>query len=355
MRTWLEINLNNIEHNLSQIEKLTNKKVIPVIKANAYGLGSIEIAKYLSNKNYDLYAVANFNEALEIKESGINIKTLIMGNNDAHDLKLAIENGFSVTISSWDDIKNLENTPDSTNSLIHIKVDTGMGRIGFSPDDIEGVIQNIKNNSLGTIEGIYSHLSSADDNEDDFTLSQINQFSKYENNKNIQFRHILNTPGIFKYYKNTNTNFVRPGISMYGVLLFDSPLKNILKPVFKLKTKIIYLKKLQKETFISYGKTESGKKGDIIATLPIGYADGLDRRFSNGGTVKISNQECKIIGRVCMDMTMIVIPESIKDRVKIGTEVDIYDEEIQIAAEKIGTIADELMTRINKRVQRRHI
>ena len=100
MRTWLEINLNNIEHNLSQIEKLTNKKVIPVIKANAYGLGSIEIAKYLSNKNYDLYAVANFNEALEIKESGINIKTLIMGNNDAHDLKLAIENGFSVTISS---------------------------------------------------------------------------------------------------------------------------------------------------------------------------------------------------------------------------------------------------------------
>ena len=142
---------------------------------------------------------------------------------------------------------------------------------------------------------------------------------------------------------------------MYGVLLFDSPLKSILKPVFKLKTKIIYLKKLQKETFISYGKTESGKTGDIIATLPIGYADGLDRRFSNGGTVKISGRECKIIGRVCMDMTMIVIPESIKDRVEIGTEVDIYDEEIQTAAEKIGTIADELMTRINKRVQRRYV
>ena len=112
---------------------------------------------------------------------------------------------------------------------------------------------------------------------------------------------------------------------------------------------------MQKETFISYGKTESGKKGDIIATLPIGYADGLDRRFSNGGIVKILDQKCKIIGRVCMDMTMIVIPESIKDRVKIGTEVDIYDEEIQTAAEKIGTIADELMTRINKRVQRRYV
>ena len=355
MRSWLEINLNNLSYNLAQIEKLTNKKVIPVIKANAYGLGSIQIAQYLKSKDYDLYAVANFREALEIKESGVNIKTLIMGNNDKDDLQQAIKNNFSITISSWDDIKNLETIASNINSLIHVKIDTGMGRIGFLPSEAEKAIQYIKTNNLGEIEGIYSHLSSADENEDEFTLNQITQFSKYENNENIKFRHILNSPGIFKYYKNTNTNYVRPGIAMYGILLFDSPLKNILKPVFKLKTKIIYLKKLQKETFISYGKTESGQKGDIIATLPIGYADGLDRRFSNGGIVKVLGQECKIIGRVCMDMTMIVIPESIKDRVEIGTEVDIYDEEIQTAAEKIGTIADELMTRINKRVQRRHI
>ncbi len=355
MRSWLEINLNNLSYNLAQIEKLTNKKVIPVIKANAYGLGSIQIAKYLKSKDYDLYAVANFHEALEIKESGVNIKTLIMGNNDKDDLQQAIKNNFSITISSWDDIKNLETITGNISSLIHIKIDTGMGRIGFLPSEADQAMQYIKTNNLGKIEGIYSHLSSADENEDEFTLNQITQFSKYENNKNIKFRHILNSPGIFKYNKNTNTNYVRPGIAMYGILLFDSPLNKILKPVFKLKTKIIYLKKLQKETFISYGKTESGEKGDIIATLPIGYADGLDRRFSNGGTVKISGQECKIIGRVCMDMTMIVIPKSIKHRVEIGTEVDIYDEEIQTSAEKIGTIADELMTRINKRVQRRYV
>lgn len=355
MRSWLEVNLKNIEFNLNEIEKLTNKKVIPVIKANAYGLGSIEVVKYLSKKNYKLFAVANFQEALEIKNYGLNNKILIMGNNDKDDLELAIEHGFSITISSWNDIKNLEMLHNSNKALIHIKIDTGMGRIGFSIDDSDEAIQYINNTKLGTIEGIYSHLSSADANEDEFTLQQINLFKKYEDMKEIPFIHILNSPGIFKYSKYTKSNFVRPGISMYGILLFNTPLQKLLKPVFKLKTKIIYIKTLNINTFISYGKTEEGQKGDMIATLPIGYADGLDRRFSNGGTVKISDQECKIIGRVCMDMTMIVIPESIRDSVKIGTEVDIYDEDIQTAAEKIGTIADELMTSINKRVHRKYV
>ena len=168
MRSWLEINLNNLSYNLAQIEKLTNKKVIPVIKANAYGLGSIQIAQYLKSKDYDLYAVANFREALEIKESGVNIKTLIMGNNDKDDLQQAIKNNFSITISSWDDIKNLETIASNINSLIHVKIDTGMGRIGFLPSEAEKAIQYIKTNNLGEIEGIYSHLSSADENEDEY-------------------------------------------------------------------------------------------------------------------------------------------------------------------------------------------
>ena len=355
MRSWLEVNLKNIEFNLNQIENLTQKKAIPVIKANAYGLGSIEVAKYLSKKNFKLFAVANLQEALEIKNSGLDNKIFIMGNNDKDDLKLAIENGFSITISSWDDIKNLEKLKTSKEVLIHIKIDTGMGRIGFSSEDSDGVIKYINKNKLGTIQGIYSHLSSADENEDEFTLEQINLFKRYEENKDIPFKHILNSPGIFKYSKYTNTNYVRPGISMYGILLFDTPLKKLLKPVFTLKSKIIYIKTLNKNTFISYGKTAEGGKGDIIATLPIGYADGLDRRFSNGGTVKIHGKKCTIIGRICMDMTMIIIPNNLKNKVGVGTEVEIYGQDINEKAQSIGSIADELMTRINKRVSRKYI
>lgn len=355
MRSWLEVNLKNIEFNLNQIENLTQKKAIPVIKANAYGLGSIEVAKYLSKKNFKLFAVANLQEALEIKNSGLDNKIFIMGNNDKDDLKLAIENGFSITISSWDDIKNLEKLKTSKEVLIHIKIDTGMGRIGFSSEDSDGVIKYINKNKLGTIQGIYSHLSSADENEDEFTLEQINLFKKYEGMKDIPFIHILNSPGIFKYSKYTNTNYVRPGISMYGILLFDTPLKKLLKPVFTLKSKIIYIKTLNKNTFISYGKTAEGEKGDIIATLPIGYADGLDRRFSNGGTVKIHGKKCTIIGRICMDMTMIIIPNNLKNKVGVGTEVEIYGQDINEKAQSIGSIADELMTRINKRVSRKYI
>ena len=183
MRSWLEVNLKNIEFNLNQIENLTQKKAIPVIKANAYGLGSIEVAKYLSKKNFKLFAVANLQEALEIKNSGLDNKIFIMGNNDKDDLKLAIENGFSITISSWDDIKNLEKLKTSKEVLIHIKIDTGMGRIGFGSEDSYGVIKYINENKLGTIQGIYSHLSSADENEDEFTLEQINLFKKHEENK----------------------------------------------------------------------------------------------------------------------------------------------------------------------------
>ena len=355
MRSWLEVNLKNIEFNLNQIENLTQKKAIPVIKANAYGLGSIEVAKYLNKKNFKLFAVANLQEALEIKNSGLDNKIFIMGNNDKDDLKLAIENGFSITISSWDDIKNLEKLKTSKEVLIHIKIDTGMGRIGFSSEDSDGVIKYINKNKLGTIQGIYSHLSSADENEDEFTLEQINLFKKYEGMKDIPFIHILNSPGIFKYSKYTNTNYVRPGISMYGILLFDTPLKKLLKPVFTLKTKVIYIKTLNNNTFISYGKTAEGGKGDIIATLPIGYADGLDRRFSNGGTVKIHGKKCTIIGRICMDMTMIIIPNNLKNKVGVGTEVEIYGQDINEKAQSIGSIADELMTRINKRVSRKYI
>ena len=355
MRSWLEVNLKNIEFNLNQIENLTQKKAIPVIKANAYGLGSIEVAKYLSKKNFKLFAVANLQEALEIKNFGLDNKIFIMGNNDKDDLKLAIENGFSITISSWDDIKNLEKLKTSKEVLIHIKIDTGMGRIGFSSEDSDGVIKYINKNKLGTIQGIYSHLSSADENEDEFTLEQINLFKKYEGMKDIPFIHILNSPGIFKYSKYTNTNYVRPGISMYGILLFDTPLKKLLKPVFTLKTKVIYIKTLNNNTFISYGKTAEGEKGDIIATLPIGYADGLDRRFSNGGTVKIHGKKCTIIGRICMDMTMIIIPNNLKNKVGVGTEVEIYGQDINEKAQSIGSIADELMTRINKRVSRKYV
>lgn len=355
MRTWAEINLDNLKFNLAKIKEYSgNKKIIGVIKADAYGTGAEKIGRTLLENGVELLAVACLNEALELKKSGIGEEILILGCTPLEDFHEAISNGFHLTISS---VRELEFIKD--NELypkIQIKVDTGMGRVGFKVKDALNAIEYIKRDNIGQLLGVYTHLSVADDKEEtNYTIAQIEKFKPFEDLSFIKYRHILNSSGCVRFGGHTNTNYARAGILLHGIVPYLCEEQQEFKKVFKLKTKVLFVKKLAEKEFISYGKTYYGDVGSSIATLPVGYADGWDRRFSNGGKVEILGIECEVVGRVCMDMCMVKIPRELEGRINEGLEVTLLGEDISEKAQSIQTIPYELMTGIGKRVTKRYI
>lgn len=355
MRTWAEINLDNLAHNVDKIRELSGgKKVIGVIKANAYGMGAIEYARELVKSGVEILGVACYEEACELRDAGIKSNILVFGCTPLESIETAINIDLHLTVSSMEEIYFLEEKDNYPK--IHIKVDTGMGRIGFSPKKAMKAIKYIRENKIAEICGVYTHLSVADDPlEDEYTMEQIEKFKSFEELEGIEYTHILNSCGSIRFGNDTKSSHVRPGILLHGIVPYESELQGEFKPVFKLKTKVLYLKKLEEDSYISYGKTYKGKLGDVIATLPVGYADGFNRKFSNGGKVTIKGVSCPVIGRVCMDMTMVKIPKEIVSEVSVGTSVTLIGKDISSKAESIGTIPYEIMTGFGRRVSKFYI
>lgn len=355
MRTWAEINLDNLGHNVRKIRELSGgKEVMGVIKANAYGMGAIEYARELEKNGVKMLGVACYEEACELKDAGIEAEVLVFGCTPRESVATAIEKGMHLTISSKSEMEFLER--NKLYPKIHIKVDTGMGRVGYTPEEGMEAIKYIRENKIADVVGVYTHLSVADDvEEDEYTLGQIEKFKAFEELEGIQYRHILNSCGSIRFGDKTETTHVRPGILLHGIVPFESELQGQFKHVFKLKTKVLYMKELRNGEYISYGKSYQGKPGQIIATLPVGYADGFNRKLSNGGKVMIKGVECPVVGRVCMDMTMVRIPEELRGFVKVGTGATLIGDDISRKAEEIGTIPYEVMTGIGRRVTRCYI
>ncbi len=355
VRTWAEINLDNLRYNVQKIRELSGgKEVMGVIKADAYGMGSVEYARELVESGVKILGVACYEEASELKKCGIDVDVLVFGCTPLESMERAIEKNIHLTISSAKEIDFLER--NNLKPKIHIKVDTGMGRVGFTPSEAMEAIKYIRKNEIGQILGVYSHLSVADDvEEDEYTLGQIEKFKPFEELEGIRYKHILNSCGAIRFGDKTNSNLVRPGILLHGIVPFDSNLQNEFKYVFKLKSKVLYLKTIKEGAFISYGKSYYAEKGEVIATIPVGYADGFSRKFSNCSTVIIKGVECPVVGRICMDMTMVRIPEEIQEEVKIGSGVTLIGEDIMEKSEVAGTIPYELMTNLGRRVSRFYI
>jgi len=357
-RTQLEINLEAITHNLNYFRSLIHQKtkIMIMVKAFSYGSGSHEIARLLQHQKIDYLGVAYTDEGVELRKAGISLPIMVM-NPDFENFKNIIDYNLEPEIYSFKSLKEF-NKLANANSVyaypIHIKIDTGMKRLGFELKETKKLITEIKKMKAVKIKSIFSHLVASDDKKHDkFTEKQIADFNnianKIENQINYKFtRHILNSSGIERF-SNAQFDMVRLGIGLYGISCVN---KANVKNISTLKTKISQVKTIKAAETIGYGRKGKVDKETKIAILPIGYADGLNRKLSNGlGYVLIKNKKAKFIGNICMDMCMIDLTDI---EAKENDEIIIFGENLPITeiAEKLETIPYEILTGISQRVKR---
>jgi len=350
--TVVEVHLPNLYYNYQTIQKIIgNKTIIPVVKADAYGHGAIEVVGYLREKGIDYFAVSLLEEALELRKIYSDIHILCMGIVENDGLLIASENDITVTMSNFN---QLENYPKLSKKLkVHLNVDTGMNRLGFrNHDDIKKALRILDHNSDFYVEGIYSHFSTADENISYYEF-QLERFSEILRMLRYPFKmvHISNSSAQLKFEKNLNyTTHTRLGISLYG--LTSENHGDLLKNTFFLKTKISQLNYLQAGERLGYGAAYTATKPEIIAVLPLGYADGFIRK-NTGGDVEINGKRFPIIGRICMDQMFI----RIDDTVSKSDVVTLFGGLISIdeVAKRLDTINYEIICDITKRVPREYI
>ena len=356
--TWVEIDLNAVKTNLETVKRIVGQDVsiLAIVKADAYGHGAVTVSKTLLENGVDILGVATLEEALELRESGINDQIIILGGIQTNEIDDVIKYGIIPTIYDLDILRDLSNAAKKINKNYHyhLKIDTGMSRLGIKYEDVEQFFEMHEKYKNLRLEGLFTHLANADDIKDDYTNKQIELFNESLNkflklNIKPRYYHMANSAAI-QNFPHSHGNLVRPGIMIYG-----SGGSNgfNLSPVMKLKSKIIQLKSHEKGTPISYGGTYITERDSLIAVVPIGYADGYLRILSNKSFVSIDGKRAPVVGRVCMDFIMIDVTE-IKD-VKVGDVVTLFGDSTVSLEDVAGwaeTIPYEIMTLVGKRVHR---
>lgn len=353
---FLEVNVNNFEFNINQIQNKVGKnvKIMPVIKANGYGT-YINKRIDIINK-FDIVAVANVDEGVFLRKNGFEKEIFVLNQPYETEIEKIIKYNIVVGISSRNFAKKLGETGKDIN--VHVEIGTGMGRTGVHPYRIEAYLKDLAPNIH--VEGIYTHFSSADI-DDEYTEKQLHSFKvAVEKAKEmlgeIKYIHSAASNAILNY-PESHFNLVRPGIIIYGYAAADDTLDKIdLKPVAKLKATVTFLKEVDPGTSIGYSRSYITTKQTKVATIPIGYADGFRRDFSNGWEVLIRGKKVPIIGKVCMDSFMADVSE-IED-VQVGDEVIIWDNEnitLEQLAQKCNTINYEILCTVSDRVPRKFI
>jgi len=372
-QSYIEIDLNRLENNFKEIKKISGaSKVAAVLKANGYGLGAVTLSKELEKLGIDYICVSSLNEAMELRAEYIYKPILVLGYVKEDMFDILVQNRIDATIYNFDQCYKLNEAAKKLNTVvdIHVKIDTGMGRLGFLIDDenMDSTIENIiKIYNLSNIhlKGIFTHLSDADGYEKGFTKGQYEKFNNVidilkENNVEIPIKHIANDAGsiVFDY----NMDMIRMGIGLYGY--YSAPIvkrasKINIEEIASFFTTVSNVKYLDKDETIGYNRTFITEKKTKVATIAIGYADGYPYSLSNKGYVLIKGKKAKILGKVCMDQTMVDISD-IED-VKIGDAVLLYGHDkdnylpIYDVADKANTIIYDLICRLSMRVPRIYI
>ncbi|OWK27065.1 MAG: alanine racemase [Parcubacteria group bacterium GW2011_GWA2_38_13b] len=370
MASWLEINKENIVHNIKSIKSLLEKDVcfIAIVKANAYGYGIVEVSKIVEKNGADMLGVFSLEEAEILRKNKITKPILILGYVFANDLPKAIKLNCHLTVYDFETVKAL-GAACSDKVKIHIKMETGLNRLGIALKDLPRFLKSVKTYKNIEIIGIFSHFADSDNEKS--VKSQLEKFKlaiKICNNNGLypQIKHIASTASALTI-QESRFNTVRIGLGIYG--LWPSSKAKItaeklgvkieLRSAMLWKTRIIQLKHSEKENCIGYGCAEITKRKTKIAILPVGYWDGYDRRLSKIGEVLIHGKRCKILGRVCMNMTMVDVTDI--PNARIGDEAVLLGkqdrEEITVEeiAEYCGTINYEITARINPLVSRIHL
>ncbi|AWH79125.1 alanine racemase [Clostridioides difficile] len=361
--TWAEINLDNLRFNLNNIKNLLEEdiKICGVIKADAYGHGAVEVAKLLEKEKVDYLAVARTAEGIELRQNGITLPILNLGYTPEEAFEDSIKNKITMTVYSLETAQKINEIAKSLGekACVHVKIDSGMTRIGFQPNE-ESVQEIIELNKLEYIdlEGMFTHFATADEVSKEYTYKQANNY-KFMSDKldeagvKIAIKHVSNSAAIMDC-PDLRLNMVRAGIILYGHYPSDDVFKDRLelRPAMKLKSKIGHIKQVEPGVGISYGLKYTTTDKETIATVPIGYADGFTRIQKNP-KVLIKGEVFDVVGRICMDQIMVRIDKDID--IKVGDEVILFGEG-EVTAERIakdlGTINYEVLCMISRRVDR---
>ncbi|MDA0987442.1 MAG: alanine racemase [Bacteroidetes bacterium] len=364
--TIATINLGAIKNNLLFVRKLIPKetKIMAVVKANAYGHGAREVSRYISeNKLATYFGVALIEEAIELRKNKIKEPILVFTLPVISQLKLFLEYNIEITLCSLDIAKELNKLALISKKKInaHIKIDTGMGRLGVSKNDAINFIVEVSKLKNINLKGIYTHFASADNKNLDYAKKQLNDFKNIFNQLKllkikIPIAHTANSPAILRL-PGSHLDLVRPGIIIYGYMGNKILEKNLnLKPSLSLKSKITFLKKVKKGTSISYNHKFVTEAESLIGTIPVGYADGVMRNLTNKLKVLHKGKIYSSVGVICMDQLMVDFYKA--KNVKVGDDVILIGKSVKLKqsawdfAEKINSIPYEVCCAISARVPR---
>ncbi len=366
-RTWAEVDLDAIAHNMKEIRRITDPhaKVMAVVKADAYGHGFLEITKTLLENGADCLAVALLEEAKQIRRRHIEVPILILGGTDPDAVDDLIDFDIMATVFSYDFAKTLSYAAEKKNKTakIHIKIDTGMSRVGLvageENSEVVREIQRIADLPNLEIDGIFSHFATSDEEDSSYTNLQFERFMDIislleEKGIHIPTKHICNSAAIMMY-PNMHLDMVRPGVILYGLYPSDEvdTSRLDLRPAMTLKARISMVKEIEKGRGVSYGKEYITDKTTKIATVPIGYADGYLRKLAGKAKMIVCGTCVPVIGRICMDQCMIDVTNV--HNINTGDEVIIFGADkitIDDVAKWLETINYEVACVIGKRIPR---
>lgn len=366
MRVWKEIKLDAVKNNVKNIRGLLEDgvRLLAVIKADAYGHGAVEVAQsLLFDGGADYFGVATYGEAEQLRRAGINTPVLILGAVFDDEYAELVKDDITLTVFDFDTAKKLSDTAKKLGKTakIHIKIDTGMARIGFLPseDAVEEIIKISKLDGI-EIEGMFSHFAKADEADKMPTRVQFEKFMFIKNELlkrgiKIPICHICNSAGIIDF-PEYHLDMVRSGIITYGYYPSDFVNKDALKleSAMSFKSRVVHIKTVEKGTSVSYGGTFTAKEKMKIATVSAGYADGYSRLLSNKADVIINGVRCRVLGRVCMDQLM--VDTTHLKNINLGDEVILFGKSgnnkvtVEETAEIMGTINYEVMCGLSRRV-----
>jgi len=369
--TKVIIDLGKLKHNIKTLKSIINKdtSMMAIVKANAYGHGLLQISKGVAESGVEWLGVALPEEGMELRKSGLSIPILVLGDVSKEQCEISVENDLTQAVPSLITAYHLNEIALRTGkkARVHIKLDTGMGRIGFYKiSDLKNAVKEMKKMEGLSIEGVFTHLATADEEDSKYTIEQINRMEnmlKVISGCGIQVKwvHVSNSAGILMY-PQAQYNMVRCGISMYGYYPSNyvrEKVKVCLEPILQWETRILFIKSLEAGSSVSYGRSFIASSTRKVATLPVGYADGYNRLLGNRASVLIHGKRAPVIGRICMDQMMVDITD-IPDA-DIGDQAVLLGEQgkEKITADELadlcGTISYEILTSISDRVPRFYV
>jgi alanine racemase len=363
--TYATVNLTALAHNLSCIKRYLSPgcEVMAIVKANAYGHGAVETAQALTRQGIERFAVASLDEGIALRQAGLSASIVVLGALFEEQVSDLVAHRLTPVVSDGRILPTLAKAARShpTSYPIHLKVETGMGRLGFSPEDLLSFLDNPILRSPLQVEGMMTHLADADGADSDFTERQLGAFRAMleqirQRGLSIPLVHTANSAAIVRF-PDAHFSLVRPGIMLYGYHTLPATIPAPdLTPVLSLRTTIVQLRTIPRGRTVSYNGTFVAQRPTRIAVLPIGYADGYSRRLSHCGSVLIQGRRAPIVGLVCMDMIMVDVTDLAP--VQVGEAVTLIGQQGQESiwadevADWIGTIPYEVLCGIGSRVPR---